>query len=88
MEEGSLGTDIETPEWLYNATTAIPGMSSVTLSRLEVDSDLFIYLGSEELSESIAIRVRPARASKCPRCWTFTRKDEDELCRRCADVVG
>ncbi|XP_006463993.1 hypothetical protein AGABI2DRAFT_187407 [Agaricus bisporus var. bisporus H97] len=68
LDEGSLGTDSEVPEWLYNASTAIPG--------------------SEDLSESIAIRVRPARASKCPRCWSYTREDEDTLCSRCDEVVN
>jgi hypothetical protein len=54
---------------------------------LEFDSDVY-FLGSEEISESIAIRVRPARASKCPRCWTFTRRDGDVLCQRCDEVVN
>ncbi|KAF9041334.1 tRNA synthetases class I-domain-containing protein [Panaeolus papilionaceus] len=37
--------------------------------------------------DDIAIRVRPASLHKCPRCWTYTRPEEDELCGRCVDVV-
>lgn len=34
------------------------------------------------------VRVRPARADKCPRCWRHTREAADELCDRCAHVVA
>ncbi|KAI0065258.1 isoleucyl-tRNA synthetase [Artomyces pyxidatus] len=36
---------------------------------------------------TIGIRVRPATLGKCPRCWTFTRAEEDALCKRCTKVV-
>ncbi|KIJ61453.1 hypothetical protein HYDPIDRAFT_115926, partial [Hydnomerulius pinastri MD-312] len=48
------------------------------------------YGGSLKIPDSdtdITIRVEPVTLSKCPRCWTFTRPDEDELCQRCKDVV-
>ncbi|KAG1738733.1 tRNA synthetases class I-domain-containing protein [Suillus lakei] len=35
----------------------------------------------------LSIRVRPASSSKCPRCWTYTREEEHDLCPRCEDVV-
>ncbi|PPQ69799.1 hypothetical protein CVT24_003075 [Panaeolus cyanescens] len=37
--------------------------------------------------ESIAVRVRPATLHKCPRCWTYTRPENDHLCGRCSDVI-
>ncbi|EGN92511.1 hypothetical protein SERLA73DRAFT_172840 [Serpula lacrymans var. lacrymans S7.3] len=39
------------------------------------------------LDSDIAVRIRPATRSKCPRCWTFTRPESDTLCSRCADVI-
>ncbi|KIJ58645.1 hypothetical protein HYDPIDRAFT_171201, partial [Hydnomerulius pinastri MD-312] len=47
------------------------------------------YSGSLKIPDSdaeITIRVEPATLRKCPRCWTFARTDEDELCQRCKDV--
>lgn len=38
-------------------------------------------------ADAIGIRVRPASLSKCPRCWTFTREEHDDLCVRCDDAV-
>lgn len=36
----------------------------------------------------MAIRVRPAKHHKCPRCWTYTRYPSESLCSRCALVVS
>ncbi|KAA1476621.1 isoleucyl-tRNA synthetase [Dentipellis sp. KUC8613] len=44
------------------------------------------WLYTDSLGD-IHIRVRPATHSKCPRCWTYSRKEEDTLCARCTDVV-
>ncbi|KAJ8582923.1 hypothetical protein M405DRAFT_867443 [Rhizopogon salebrosus TDB-379] len=35
----------------------------------------------------VAIRVRPSSLSKCPRCWTYTREADHDLCVRCENVV-
>jgi len=40
--------------------------------------------GCEDL---LGIRIRPAKREKCPRCWTFTRVSEVELCDRCSDAI-
>ena len=42
---------------------------------------------SVDTANAIGIRVRPASLSKCPRCWTFTREEHDDLCARCDDAV-
>jgi isoleucyl-tRNA synthetase len=34
------------------------------------------------------IAVYPPSAAKCPRCWNYTAESEDELCKRCDDVVS
>ncbi|KAF1934113.1 isoleucyl-tRNA synthetase [Didymella exigua CBS 183.55] len=31
--------------------------------------------------------VHPPRLEKCPRCWRFAKKAEEELCQRCDDVI-
>ncbi|KAF9482680.1 isoleucyl-tRNA synthetase [Pholiota conissans] len=36
---------------------------------------------------TLTIRVEPATQQKCPRCWTYTRSEEDTLCKRCEGVV-
>ncbi|KIM42355.1 hypothetical protein M413DRAFT_444780 [Hebeloma cylindrosporum] len=35
----------------------------------------------------LLVHVQPARQSKCPRCWTYTRPSDDIMCGRCAGVV-
>ncbi|KAG1830047.1 tRNA synthetases class I-domain-containing protein [Suillus subalutaceus] len=48
------------------------------------------YVSSTDIPDSdleLAIRVRPASLSKCPRCWTYTREEDHDLCPRCEDVV-
>lgn len=34
------------------------------------------------------IVVLPASGLKCPRCWQYTSHEADELCHRCANVLG
>ncbi|KAH7926232.1 isoleucyl-tRNA synthetase [Leucogyrophana mollusca] len=49
------------------------------------------YISSMPLpafEHELSIRVRPATQNKCPRCWTYTRADEHELCPRCDGVVA
>ncbi|KAF9284139.1 hypothetical protein BGZ68_004889 [Mortierella alpina] len=36
---------------------------------------------------SCRLEVQRAALHKCPRCWTFSSKDQDGLCARCAPVV-
>ena len=35
----------------------------------------------------VDICVHKMDGHKCPRCWMYTAKAEDELCERCWDVV-
>ncbi|KAI0340362.1 isoleucyl-tRNA synthetase [Trametopsis cervina] len=38
--------------------------------------------------DALAARIRLAKHHKCPRCWTYTRPKEEDLCARCSDVVS
>jgi len=38
--------------------------------------------------EGKTFTVHKATAAKCPRCWRFTSRSEEELCERCAEVVA
>ncbi|KAF8512558.1 tRNA synthetases class I-domain-containing protein [Hysterangium stoloniferum] len=40
-----------------------------------------------EGSRMINVRVRPSSKQKCPRCWTFTRSEQAEVCDRCSLVL-
>ncbi|KAF9559444.1 isoleucyl-tRNA synthetase [Agrocybe pediades] len=42
---------------------------------------------SKIFTRPIFIHVRPAAHQKCPRCWTFTREEDAQLCNRCEKVV-
>lgn len=33
------------------------------------------------------VLVHPPKGGKCPRCWRFAKGEEEEICRRCDDVV-
>ncbi|KAG8216484.1 tRNA synthetases class I-domain-containing protein [Butyriboletus roseoflavus] len=70
-------------------------VSDVTLTE-KVDatsnSPAWGYSGSININipgsdAEIGLHIRPASLHKCPRCWTFTRLEEDDLCLRCTDVV-
>ncbi|KAG2137399.1 tRNA synthetases class I-domain-containing protein [Suillus bovinus] len=57
---------------------------------LGTSSFAWSYVSSMDVPDSdfeLSIRVRPASSSKCPRCWTYTREEEHDLCPRCEDVV-
>lgn len=38
--------------------------------------------------DGVQVRLRPSPLEKCPRCWQHQREPSEQLCRRCADVVG
>ncbi|KAG2127891.1 uncharacterized protein EDB93DRAFT_1256854 [Suillus bovinus] len=68
-------------------------VSDVTITdegSLGTSSFAWFYVSSMDVPDSdfeLSIRVRPASSSKCPRCWTYTREEEHDLCPRCEDVV-
>jgi isoleucyl-tRNA synthetase len=38
--------------------------------------------------EDVKFTVARAKDAKCPRCWKFTSKSEEELCSRCEEVLN
>lgn len=55
------------------------------VSKVRVASDCE---GTSEWSYSVGdISIVPSRAHKCPRCWRFASKAENELCGRCEEVM-
>lgn len=38
--------------------------------------------------ENVKVWVLPPKEHKCPRCWRYVSPKEDELCKRCDDVVA
>ena len=39
-------------------------------------------------SEEIVARVRLAADHKCPRCWSYTRGEDETLCKRCSGAIA
>ncbi len=75
-------SDQSKPLWQYTDTLDLEGEPLPMLwlaPRTEAD---LCRSGTE-----IEIVVRPAALHKCPRCWTFTRHEHEDLCKRCTDVV-
>ncbi|KAI0827156.1 isoleucyl-tRNA synthetase [Trametes gibbosa] len=73
-----------------NTLAALFGVSGVSLSERPSDGlkAQWQYTDTLELEGTdIEIFVQPAALQKCPRCWTYTRHEHDELCKRCTDVV-
>ncbi|KAI0777213.1 isoleucyl-tRNA synthetase [Trametes elegans] len=73
-----------------NTLKGLFGVSGVSLSDRSVDetTPAWQYKDTLEIEGTeLALSVRPAALEKCPRCWTYTRHEHDELCKRCADVV-
>ena len=78
LEEAAFRNLKQESEWEYTTVLHPP---STPLSEDEVPETVDIP------ANAIGIRVRPALLSKCPRCWTFTREERDDLCVRCDDTV-
>jgi uncharacterized paraquat-inducible protein A len=38
-------------------------------------------------ASDVYVRVRPATLEKCPRCWKYTREQNESLCPRCNSVL-
>jgi isoleucyl-tRNA synthetase len=69
-----LGLDeIEAQDW-FVVSGVSDKKAEVELGRFEVDGDEFIIYKASE--------------SKCPRCWKFNSKSEEETCTRCAKVLN
>ncbi len=43
---------------------------------------------NKDNGDTITISIVPSGMCKCPRCWKFTSKSEEDLCNRCDDVVN
>ena len=44
--------------------------------------------GSEKQPATGKVIVLPPRGDKCARCWQYTATKDEEICARCADVLG
>ncbi|OSD08764.1 isoleucyl-tRNA synthetase [Trametes coccinea BRFM310] len=69
---------------------ALFGVSGVSLCDRSIEETTPAWQYKDTLDiegTEIQLAVRPAALHKCPRCWTYTRHEHDELCKRCADVV-
>ncbi|WFD33309.1 isoleucine--tRNA ligase [Malassezia cuniculi] len=76
-----LADDVHTAE-----LAALCGVASVTVTSCSMWQSASADAAWERTSSNV--RVRPARAEKCPRCWRHTRKATDELCERCDSIVS
>ncbi|KAH7882347.1 tRNA synthetases class I-domain-containing protein [Phlebopus sp. FC_14] len=88
-------TGVELVELLKREESFLKTLFIVSDVRLVEDGHIinspgWSYSGSIDIPDSgvkLMIRVEPAALHKCPRCWTFTRPEHEELCPRCKDVV-
>lgn len=44
-------------------------------------------ISSFKLSNDIVVNISKSNLYKCPRCWRYASKSEDELCSRCNEIV-
>jgi isoleucyl-tRNA synthetase len=52
-------------------------------------NDTSTYINEINLSDGICkIIVKRASLFKCPRCWNYNAQIEDELCKRCENVLA
>ncbi|KAI5121814.1 hypothetical protein M0805_009806 [Coniferiporia weirii] len=68
----------------------VSGVSIIDGEVLNTEANGWAYSSSLDLpfsTNTFSIRIRPSTREKCPRCWTYTRPEEDDLCNRCADAV-
>ncbi|EJD05388.1 isoleucyl-tRNA synthetase [Fomitiporia mediterranea MF3/22] len=88
--EGELARVLRQQRDFLKTLFIVSDVSIVDEGSLGASGDGWVYTSSFDASdteESLGIRLRPATRAKCPRCWTYTRHDSDELCGRCSDAV-
>lgn len=64
------------------------GIASSGSGEEEEEKKVFVREVSVPKAGRCRLLIRRARQHKCPRCWTFTSKEKDALCVRCAAVLG
>ncbi|KAI0315579.1 tRNA synthetases class I-domain-containing protein [Amylostereum chailletii] len=79
-----------TREEHFLKTLFIVSDASVTdKGSLETTPHSWCYMESVSLNNiELTVRVRPASREKCPRCWTYTREEEETLCSRCENALA
>ena len=64
-------------------------VSSVHINQAGPTEPIWSHEQTFEIAGSKGVvAVYPPSAAKCPRCWNYTASSEDELCRRCSDIVA
>ncbi|KAI0747007.1 isoleucyl-tRNA synthetase [Daedaleopsis nitida] len=67
------------------------GVSGVSLCDRSIDESAAAWQYRDAVDvdgTDVEVAVRPAVLEKCPRCWTYTRLADEELCKRCTHVVS
>ncbi|KAF8999113.1 tRNA synthetases class I-domain-containing protein [Cyathus striatus] len=91
LERGPLSDLLQREENFLKTLFIVSDVTVLDEGSLGTSSPEWVHSDTVSLNESeetIAIRVHPASNHKCPRCWTFTRAEDDRLCQRCEEVIG
>ncbi|KAH9077901.1 tRNA synthetases class I-domain-containing protein [Lactarius deliciosus] len=88
--DSDLASLIAREESFLKTLFIVSDVSVIDEGSLGTSSPQWLYMDAVSLPDSdehIGIRVRPAILAKCPRCWAYTRPNEDDLCLRCTHVL-
>lgn len=69
-------------EWVYSSSLDLP------CTQPDGHQSQGIAIPGTHTDDTLVVRVRPSTRAKCPRCWTYTRPEENELCDRCTDALS
>jgi isoleucyl-tRNA synthetase len=60
---------------------------NVSLIEENIESDTLekFYIGDDE---RFVVEIKKSPLYKCPRCWRYLAKDENDLCDRCKEVIN
>ncbi|KAH9063221.1 isoleucyl-tRNA synthetase [Lactarius vividus] len=89
--DSDLASLIAREESFLKTLFIVSDVSVIDEGSLGTSSPQWLYMDAVPLPDSdehIGIRVRPATLAKCPRCWAYTRPNEDDLCPRCTHVLA
>ena len=80
------GIDVDIP---HNALTVVSGVSGSGKSSLAFDT---VYAEGQVAKGAFYVQAKPAKGSKCERCWRFTEDVGNDaryptVCLRCADAL-
>lgn len=93
--EKKIGSSLETAVYIKTENKELLLSIADELKNIFITSQAFIIEAGQEPGnllnkieeEGYTVYVTTALGEKCPRCWKFTKKEDEEICAECAEAL-